>query len=275
MNPDPGQQLAVYFPWFQLIGVPLLFLLLRFTRQGLRRRVDEIGYRLMGQRGLLLWFWLNSPGVMLHELSHAFAILLFYPFGFRITSVTLFHIKTKQPPRAQNRAMRQSGGIMLQLGEVQYRRPPGRFMTTIGDGLSGVAPLFGGIAMFLLLYWVATGHTLWDYFAQQNSQLQFFRPGWPWWTLLFAPYLILTITSELWPSRTDWRGARNLVLTLVILAVIMLGISLYFKFLVLNNALLHSLAHVALYVDLAFAALLALDLIFLFVAEGIVQLMRR
>jgi hypothetical protein len=275
MNPDPGQQMAVYFPWFQLIGVPALFLLLRFTRQGLRRRVDEIGYRSMGQRGLLLWFWLNAPGVMLHELSHACAILLFYPFGFRITSVTLFHIKTKQPPRAQSRAVRQTNGITLQLGEVQYRRPPGRLTTIIGDGLSGIAPLFGGTIMFLFLYWVATGHTLWDYFAQQNSQLQLFRPGWPWWTLLFAPYLILTITSELWPSRTDWRGARNLVLALIILALITSGVTLYFRLLVLNDALLHSLAHVALYVDLAFAALLVLDLIFLFIAEGIVQLMRR
>lgn len=276
MNPDQSQQLALYLPWFKLIGVPALFLLLRLTRHGLRQRLNEIGYRSMGPRGLLLWFWLNAPGVMIHELSHACAILLFYPFGFRITSVSLFHIKTKQPPRAQSRAIRQTGGITLQLGEVQYRRPQGRVMTVIGDGLSGIAPLFGGTIMFLFLYWVATGHALWDYLQPQlHQQFQLFRPGWPWWTLLFAPYLILTVTSELWPSRTDWRGARYLVLVLAIFALVLLAISLYLKWLVLNNALLLSLANVAAYVDVAFAALLVLDLVFLFVAEGIVQLMRK
>jgi hypothetical protein len=270
----PDQQLSEYLPWIQLIGVPTLFLMLRFTRQSLRRRVDEIGYRSMGPQGLLLWFWLNAPGVMLHELSHAFAILLFYPFGFRITSVSLFHIRAKQPPRAQSRAMRQTNHITLQLGEVQYRRPPRRFITIIGDGLSGIAPLFGGIVMFIFLYWVATGHTLWDY-VLQHQQFQLFRPGWPWWTLLFAPYLILTITSELWPSGTDWHGARIFVYGLIALALLALGISLYFKFLVLNIALLDALANVAVYLDVALGALLVLDLIFLFIAEGIVQLMRR
>jgi hypothetical protein len=279
MNPTQSQQLAQYLPWIQLIGIPLLFLMLRFTRHGLRRRVDEIGYRMMGQKGLLLWFWLNAPGVMLHELSHACAILLFYPFGFRITSVTLFHIQAKQPPRPQSRAMRQSNDIRLQLGEVQYRRPPRRAITVIGDGLSGIAPLFGGIVMFLLLYWVATGYALWDYLspsiAATHPLLGIFRPGWPWWTLLFAPYLILTITSELWPSRTDWRGARTLVLALLVLALIALGIALYVRLLVLNDALILALANLAKYIDLAFAALLVLDLVFLFIAEGIVQWMRR
>jgi hypothetical protein len=276
MNPSQSQQLAQYLPWFKLIGVPVLFLLLRFTRDGLRHRVNEIGIRSMGPRGALLWFWLNAPGVMLHELSHAFAILLFYPFGFRITSVTLFHIKAKPQPRPYTRSAQQTKDITLQLGEVQYRRPPGRVTTVIGDGFSGVAPLFGGIVMFLILYWVSTGHALWDYIQPQaGGQLQIFRPGWPWWTLLFAPYLILTVTSELWPSRTDWRGARGCVLALLVVVVIALGISLYVKLLVLNNALILSLANLAVYLDIAFAVLLALDLLFLFLAEGIVQLMRK
>ncbi len=272
MDPSQQAQLATYLPWFKLIGVPVLFLLLRFTRQGLRHRIDEIGYRTMGTRGLLLWFWLNAPGVVLHELSHAFTVLLFYPFGFRITSVTLFHIQAKTPPRATTRSNKQTSGITLQLGEVQYVRPHGRLMTYIGDGFSGIAPLFGGIAMFLFLYWVSTGYTLWD---NIGTHLQFFRPGWPWWTLLFAPYLILTVTSELWPSRADWHGARWLVWTIILLGLLALGLSWYLKYLVIDDALLISLSSVALYLDFAFAVLLALDLVFLFFAEGIVQLMRK
>src|SRR5579871_2132373 len=162
MNPSQQAQLAAYLPWFKLLGVPILFLLLRFTRQGLRRRIDEIGYRMMETRGLLLWFWLNAPGVMLHELSHAFVVLLFYPFGFRITSITLFRIQPKVQRDPGGRVMRSGGRTSLQLGEVQYVRPQGRPMSYFGDGCSAIAPLFGGVLAFLALYWVATGYTLWD-----------------------------------------------------------------------------------------------------------------
>jgi len=86
-------QIAPYQPWLIIAGAFLLFFLLRITRSSLRRRVDEIGYWLFGERGRLIWFWLNAPGVILHELSHAFVVFLFSPFGFRITSITLFRVK--------------------------------------------------------------------------------------------------------------------------------------------------------------------------------------
>src|SRR5437764_15295825 len=98
-------QMNQYWPWLLIAGVAILFLLLRLTRTGLRRRVDEIGYRLRGVRGLMIWFWLNAPGVMLHELSHAFAVLLFYPFGFRVTSITLFRVLPMVQTRNSGREM--------------------------------------------------------------------------------------------------------------------------------------------------------------------------
>jgi len=76
------QQLAPYLPWLIIAAVFILFALLRATRKGLRQRVDEIGYRLFGERGLLVWFWLNAPGVMLHEMSHAIAVLFSGPSDF-------------------------------------------------------------------------------------------------------------------------------------------------------------------------------------------------
>src|SRR5436309_1289487 len=154
MDATLATQMKLYLPWLTLAGVVVLILLLRVTRKGLRRRVDEIGYRMRGERGLLIWFWLNAPGVMLHELSHAFVVLLFYPFGFRITSITLFHVKPKALTRYGGRSMRIAGRQSLQLGEVQYIRPQGRLISYIGDGFSGIAPLFGGIVLFILLYWV-------------------------------------------------------------------------------------------------------------------------
>src|SRR6266566_5174804 len=274
MNPTQQAQMNQYLPWLIIAGVVGLFLILRITRKGLRRRVDEIGYRLRGERGLMIWFWLNIPGVMLHELSHAFVVLLFYPFGFRVISITLFHVQPRTQTRNGGRGMKTGAKQSLQLGEVQYTRPQGRLVTYIGDGFSGVAPLFGGIAAFILLYWIGTGYNLWDY-TNMNNHLQILRPGWPWWTLIFASYLILTVTSELWPSHLDWYGARWLVGGLLILAVVVIVLLWYTHNLVFNNALLHNISSVTTYIDFALLVLVGLDIIFLAIAESLVRLLRR
>lgn len=292
MDPTLSAQLEAYQPWFFIIAVLVLLILLRLTRQGLRRRVDEIGYHLFGERGLMIWFWLNAPGVVLHELSHALVVLLFYPFGFRITSITLFMIKPKvqEGPRV-GRLMRNNGRTSLQLGEVQYVRPQGRLMSHIGDGLSAIAPLFGGICAFFFLYWVATGHVLWDAWncdslaSVQGLTLQsawqcanpqhLLQPGWPWWTLTFAPYLVLTVTSELWPSHQDWRGARWLLGGLLIVALV-LGMLLWVAgVLVFNTALLENIAAFSTRINFALLLLLLLDLVFFVAAELIVRVVRR
>src|SRR5579859_3979753 len=257
-------QAAQYLPWLEIAGVFVLLMLIRLTRKALRRRVDEIGYRLQRERGLLIWFWLNAPGVMLHELSHALVVLFFYPFGFRITSITLFRVRPRMQTRYAGRNMKIGGRQSLQLGEVQYIRPQGKLVSYIGDGFSGIAPLFGGIAMFILLYWVATGYNLWDYVNNQLSITNILRPGWPWWTLLFAPYLILTITSELWPSRKDWEGAFWFVIGMVLLIGAIITALWYFHQL---NAMFSIATLVAQHVDFALLILLALDLIFLAIAE--------
>jgi hypothetical protein len=266
------QEIAPYQPWLIIAGVFLLFLLLRITRAGLRQRVDEFGYWSFGERGRLIWFWLNAPGVILHELSHAFVVLLFYPFGFHITSITLFRVKPTPVLGPNGRAVRSGGRQSLQLGEVQYVRPQGRFMSYVGDGLSGIAPLIGGTLMFTFLYWVATGYNLWDFPMDAHERLQLLRPGWPWWTLIFAPYLILTVTSELWPSRQDWRGARWFVGGLAVVIVALLLLLWYTNRL---TEILTVSAFVAAHIDFALLVLLGLDLLFLIVAEALVHAVRR
>lgn len=288
MDPSLKNQLTFYGPWFLIAAVFVLFALLRFTRKNLRRRVDEIGYRLFGERGLLIWFWLNAPGVVLHELSHAVVVLLFYPCGFRITSITFFRINPKLQQGPGGRLMRSGGRTSLQLGEVQYLRPQGRVVSYIGDGLSAVAPLFGGILAFFFLYWVATGHALWEvwqcagpatgsafqYAWQCASPQHILQPGWPWWTLLFAPYLILTVTSELWPSRQDWRGARWLLVCLLMLSVL-LGLLFWISgLLVFNQQLLASLSGISTALNFVLLVLIGLDLIFLVIAELLVRMVR-
>ncbi len=268
MDPTLAAQLKPYVPWLIIAAVFILFILLQVTRRALRMRVDRIGYRLLGEKGLFIWFWLNAPGVMLHELSHAIVVCLFWPFGFRISSITLFRIKHMEQRGRDRRIMKSGGRVPLQLGEVQYTRIEGRFMNYIGDGLSGIAPLFGGIAMFALLYWAATGYNLWEFHPQ------LFRPGWPWWTLLFAPYLILTVTAELWPSRQDWRGARWLVIGVLLLTTLVVGLLWFAKVLVFNEAALQASASIAIHVNFALAVLLAVDVIFLIIAEILARIVR-
>lgn len=261
-----------YQPWLTIAGVLLLFMLLRITRRALRQRVDEIGYWLMGDRGRLIWFWLNAPGVILHELSHAFVVVLFSPFGFRITSITLFRPKPTPVMGPGRRVIRSGGRQSLQLGEVQYVRPQGRLMSYIGDGFSGIAPLIGGTIMFTFLYWVATGYNLWDLPLDAQQRLQVLRTGWPWWTLTFAPYLILTVTSELWPSRQDWRGARWFVgglLFFIAFAVLIVWYTRHF------TEMLDLSKFVASRIDFALLVLIFLDLLFLILAEVLVRALRR
>lgn len=261
-------QLAPYTPWLIIAGVFVLFLLLRAMRKVLRRCIEEIGRRAFGANGWKVWFWLNVPGVMLHELSHALIILLFSPFGFRITSISFFRIKPIEQRDARGRLIKSSASS-IQLGEVQYKRPTGRFMSYVGDGVSAIAPLFGGLAMLAFLYWVATGYNIWE------IHLNIFRPGWPWWTLIFAPYLIFTVTSELWPSHVDWLGAQKLVIFLLILSLLALLSLWYVKVLVFDSATVQVIASVAIHIDYVLLILLALDILFYIIAQFIIQLGRR
>lgn len=265
-------QIAPYQPWLIIAGVLVLFVMLRMTRKELRRRVDAIGHRLLRERGPLIWFWLNAPGVIIHELSHAFTVVLFTPFGFRITSITLFHVQPMVQRNSQGQIVRSGRPQSLQLGEVQYVRPKGRFMSYVGDGLSGIAPLIGGIAIFVLLYWAATGYSLWDFpFDTATNQLRIFRPGWPLWTLIFAPYLIFTVTSELWPSHQDWHSARWFVITLGLLLTTLLILLWYTHHLL---PLIPGTVFIALHIDSVLLILLVLDLFFLFIAEILVRLVQ-
>jgi hypothetical protein len=89
--------------------------------------------------------------------------------------------------------------------------------------------------------------------------------------LIFAPYLILTVTSELWPSRQDWRGARWLVIVLLVLLLVAVCLAWYFQ---LFPTVFSLATLVASRVNFVLLILLALDLCFLIFAEVIVRGLR-
>ena len=195
------------------------------------------------------------------------------PLAFALPVLQLFHVQPMVQRNSQGQIVRSGRPQSLQLGEVQYVRPKGRFMSYVGDGLSGIAPLIGGIATFMLLYWIATGYSLWDFpFDTATNQLRILRPGWPWWTLIFAPYLIFTVTSELWPSHQDWHSARWFVITLGLTTHHPHDPTLVYAppaSIDPRNSL-HCLTHRLLLLLI----LLVLDLIFLFIAEILVRLVQ-
>jgi hypothetical protein len=120
---------------------------------------------------------------------------------------------------------------------------------------------------------VATGYNLWDIPLRASEHLQLLRPGWPLWTLIFAPYLILTVTSELWPSSQDWKGARRFVIGLIgIFLLVALG---FWYFHHIDQAELLTVgAFIASRINFALLVLLALDIVFLLVAEMLVRALR-
>ena len=122
--------------------------------------------------------------------------------------------------------------------------------------------------MVAFLYWVATGYNLWD------IHLHILRPNWPWWTLLFAPYLILTVTSEFWPSRQDWRGARWFVVGIFLIGALLILLLWSTKLLIFNHATLLSTSSIAAHIDFALLVLLGLDIVFLIVADVLARIVR-
>ncbi|MEZ6184829.1 MAG: hypothetical protein R3F62_07450 [Planctomycetota bacterium] len=169
----------------------------------------------LGPRAVIYWTgWLGTP---IHECSHA---LVGYATGVKIHEVRLFD------PDPQT-------GV---LGYVRWEEPPlrwNRLHAVVGSFLMGVAPLFGGALVLLLLLrflcpdpdaaWRAAAH-----FADvarsgspraavdglgellRGVYSAVFAHGWGSWRAWVFLYLALAVGSHLAPSSADisgsWRG---------------------------------------------------------------------
>jgi len=81
------------------------------------------------------------------------------------------------------------------------------------------------------------------------------------------------VTSELWPSRQDWKCARWLLVCLLVLGVLAGVLCWISGALVFNSALLLSVSSVSNAINFVLLILLALDCVFLLIAELLARVM--
>lgn len=172
---------------------------------------------------LNFYTYLTAPGVMVHELGHAFFCVI---FRHRIDKMHLF-----RPA---------SNGT---LGSVQHSFNPRSTYQRIGNFFIGTGPIWFGSALVCLLAWYLLGPAATDVVRDVPTSsssatlpamashiatlalqlfLLLFRPSvtstWQFW--LFA-YLMFCIGSHITLSRSDIRGAARGFVSLVLLVLLL------------------------------------------------------
>ncbi len=168
---------------------------------------NAIRSRLVSVLGIKGYVYLTAPGVMIHELSHAFFCLI---FRHKIIEMKLFS------PEADGT-----------LGYVNHSYNPKSFYQRAGNFFIGTGPVWGGI--FSL--WVVSRLLLPSAMFQQDSISAFFSgifsfSLWQCWTTWLWLYLVLTISSHIILSRPDLSGAGDgavVIIILVLLCNLLLG----------------------------------------------------
>ena len=164
--------------------------------------------------GLRRLVYISSPGVAVHELSHAFFCVI---FRHRITKMELFSV-----------------GSDGTLGYVNHAYDPGSFYQRIGNFFIGTGPVWGGFtAIYLLSVWLLPSG------AQMNTQdvgagmASFFSAlarldlwlGWRGWLWL---YLVIVISANITLSPPDIKGALDGLLAIVIFTFVFTACVLWF-----------------------------------------------
>ena len=143
--------------------------------------------------GTMTYVYLTAPGVIVHELSHAFFCLL---FGHSITDMQLF-----SP---------QEDGT---LGYVSHKYNPRNFYHQIGNFFIGTGPIWGGAALlWLLSCWllpesVTSGDKSVPLQMLEFMKMFFTLAFWNSWQGWLWLYLAFTISLHITLSPPDLQGA--------------------------------------------------------------------
>ena len=167
-------------PWLATAG------LMQVISSALRRKLACL-------LGTGLWVYLTAPGVMIHELSHAFFCLV---FRHRIVEMKLF-------------SPEEDGT----LGYVNHSYNPQSLFQRCGNFFIGTGPIWGGTALLAVLSYFLLPGEMTRYNSASEEQFGEFISGlfsvafWTSWTSWLWLYLTLTICSHITLSCSDLRGA--------------------------------------------------------------------
>ena len=230
-----ARQLVVVFGLLFLLGA-VVFLLQRWSQQYFSRA--------LGWKGVVYWTgWLGVP---IHELSHA---IVGYLFRIEITEIKLFepdpesgvlgYVRYKVPRLFERKPINKESWTD-HLPDVYWTGLP----SVIGTFLMGIAPLFGGSLVLLLLLWLLApdsapvfkqaehfshvtalsgpGEIVGSFFGLLQAVYgAIFSAGFASWRPWLFLYLAIAVGGHLAPSRPDLEGG---VTGLVVLLLVILGI---------------------------------------------------
>ena len=163
---------------------------------------DIIRNRLAALMGIKGYIYTTAPGVMIHELSHAFFCIL---FGHKVIEMKLFS------PEADGT-----------LGYVNHSYNPKNKFQRIGNFFIGTGPIWGGVAVlyFVTLLLLPSGvmdlsqgvlETFFN-FLRYIFTLDF----WCRWQSYVWLYLVLTVSSHITLSPPDLAGAKDGAIVLIL-----------------------------------------------------------
>lgn len=162
---------------------------------------NSIRNRLISLLGIKGYIYITAPGVMIHELSHAFFCVL---FRHKVVEMKLF-------------SPEEDGT----LGYVNHSYNPASRFHRIGNFFIGTGPIWGGIFMLWLVTWIFLPSEVLNFHhgiikAFFNFLGHLFSVNfWCRWQSYCWLYLILTISSHITLSPPDLSGAKEGAITLV------------------------------------------------------------
>ena len=174
------------------------YLIFAFLMQKISNAIRERLISLLGIKG---YIYITAPGVMVHELGHAFFCVI---FRHKIVEMKLF-------------SPEEDGT----LGYVNHRYNHENRFHRVGNFFIGTGPVWNGIFMLWLFTWLFLPSGILNYNQELlDSFFNFFGnifsvTFWSRWQSYIWLYLILTVSSHITLSPPDLAGAKEGAITLI------------------------------------------------------------
>ncbi len=221
---------------FQAISLFVLSLTLYLASRGSISALSHSFSRLV--KSQTAHFWLLSiiflPGTIVHEMSH---FLTAMALGLKVRDIKIF------PHFEENK---------IRLGQVTYEKKD-----MFRGILVGVAPFFGGVAFFLLLYYF-------NLFPADN---------WV-YNLLFG-YLVYTVSTTMFSSSQDLKDAIFIIPFILIMAAAWYILGINIDIAVKNERFIQGLLAILQHINLYLFIALSINIGLIVIMRGVQSLVRR